>query len=137
MACLPNRNTPRNAARLDIHTAAAACAISRLSTTQIGEQFLAILHGRESSFSDFCKVIGNPEKPEDRRRFPNDWSATRLRIFARDGHVCTYCGSNHRLECDHVVPVSRGGSEDDTNLTTACRSCNTSKRDRLISEWMN
>jgi len=65
------------------------------------------------------------------------WSQTRLRIFARDRYQCRYCKSFAvRLECDHVIPVSRGGSNDDKNLVTGCFSCNRSKRDKLLSEWV-
>lgn len=64
------------------------------------------------------------------------WRRIRLRIFKRDGWACTYCGTSAEpLECDHIVPISRGGSNDDSNLTTACRRCNRSKRAKLLSEW--
>jgi hypothetical protein len=64
------------------------------------------------------------------------WMRIRERIFHRDKFTCTYCGNDREtLECDHVVPVSRGGSHDDANLTTACRTCNRSKRAQLLSEW--
>ena len=36
-----------------------------------------------------------------------------------------------RLWIDHAV----SGSHDDENLVTACRTCNRSKRDKLITEW--
>lgn len=65
----------------------------------------------------------------------SEWSKVRIMVFERDGHVCTYCGSTEQLECDHIVPVSRGGGNDLMNLTTACRSCNRSKGDKLVSEW--
>jgi HNH endonuclease len=64
------------------------------------------------------------------------WQETRLRIFARDNSTCRYCGEvDYPLECDHVVPVSRGGSSEDSNLVAACFLCNRSKRDLLIVEW--
>lgn len=64
------------------------------------------------------------------------WQAIRERIFARDDYTCAYCSARGvKLECDHVVPVSRGGSHDDENLTTACFDCNRSKRDKLPGEW--
>jgi 5-methylcytosine-specific restriction endonuclease McrA len=68
----------------------------------------------------------------------DEWKTTRKRIFARDGYICTYCGAGSRnLECDHIVPVSRGGLNDDDNLTTSCRSCNRSKSNKLLSEWIH
>lgn len=42
---------------------------------------------------------------------------------------------NHSFYIDHVVPISKGGSNEDTNLVTACLPCNRSKRDKLVSEW--
>jgi 5-methylcytosine-specific restriction endonuclease McrA len=64
------------------------------------------------------------------------WREARDRVFARDDFTCVYCGDRGgKLECDHIVPVARGGSDVDENLATACLSCNRSKRDMLVSEW--
>ena len=73
-----------------------------------------------------------------RRRGMSDYSWRKLRqeIFDRDGGECQYCGSFDDLTCDHIVPLVRGGSNDPDNLTTACRSCNSSKGDRLVEEWV-
>lgn len=64
-----------------------------------------------------------------------NWESLRSAVFARDGHRCTYCGSDENLQCDHIHPRAKGGADVLSNLTTACRSCNASKRDRLLSEW--
>ena len=65
------------------------------------------------------------------------WREIRERIFARDDYTCQYCGKRGvKLECDHVHPVSKGGSHDDENLKTACFDCNRSKRDKLLTEWV-
>lgn len=52
--------------------------------------------------------------------------AKRLRIFERDGNVCLACGSVRKLTLDHVVPLSKGGSNRDDNLQTLCAGCNNS-----------
>lgn len=71
-----------------------------------------------------------------RRRRLSRWDRLRSFIFSRDGYVCKYCGSDKTpLHCDHVIPVTRGGSDDPSNLTTSCKFCNLSKGDRLLSEW--
>lgn len=49
------------------------------------------------------------------------------KIFARDGHKCVACGSGPPLEVDHIIPVSLGGSGDETNLQSLCRPCNRRK----------
>lgn len=59
----------------------------------------------------------------------------RFSIYARDGHACVYCGDTEKLSLDHVVPRSKGGCDSETNLVTACQPCNSSKKDRDLSEW--
>lgn len=64
------------------------------------------------------------------------WEQIRRRIFSRDNFTCRYCGViGGILECDHVIPVSRGGNNDDSNLATACFPCNRAKRARMLPEW--
>lgn len=60
----------------------------------------------------------------------------RFHIFDRDDHRCQYCGrcpewDDVRLEVDHIVPKSRGGTDRPSNLVTACFDCNRGKRDHL------
>ena len=70
------------------------------------------------------------------RPCPEVWSKIRTSIFKRDNFTCTYCGERGgRLECDHIFPVSRGGSNDHDNLATACFICNRSKAGKTIAEW--
>lgn len=66
----------------------------------------------------------------------NEWKIIRERIFKRDNFTCVYCGATDKnLECDHVHPISKGGSNLDENLATACEPCNRSKKDKLLKEW--
>lgn len=54
----------------------------------------------------------------------------RFEIFRRDGFKCRYCGllaGETELTIDHVVPRTLGGSDDPTNLVTACKDCNAGK----------
>lgn len=48
-------------------------------------------------------------------------------IFNRDNNACLKCGSHHRLELDHIIPISRGGENKLSNLQTLCKTCNISK----------
>ncbi|HQR69331.1 MAG TPA: HNH endonuclease [Burkholderiaceae bacterium] len=62
---------------------------------------------------------------------------TKHRLFARDRHVCAYCGGHFpelELTVEHILPVSRGGRHEWTNVVTACRSCNTRKGNRRPEE---
>lgn len=54
----------------------------------------------------------------------------RYEVFRRDNHTCRYCGGTPpdvKLTVDHVTPVALGGSDEPTNLVTACRDCNAGK----------
>ena len=53
-------------------------------------------------------------------------------IYKRDDNKCQYCGSTRHLTIDHVIPKSKGGSEDWDNLVVACSQCNTKKGDKLL-----
>lgn len=48
---------------------------------------------------------------------------------------CIACGAIEDLTIDHIVPRSRGGSNDQSNLQCLCRSCNASKGARTMEEW--
>lgn len=64
------------------------------------------------------------------------WRSLRSQIFERDDYTCQYCGDRGvHLHCDHIVPVSRGGSNDISNLATSCQRCNQSKGCKTIEEW--
>jgi hypothetical protein len=72
---------------------------------------------------------------DGQRLSSDDWHIVRSIVLERDGHACTYCGSNKQLEGDHIVPLSHGGSNVFANLATACRSCNVSKGSKTLKEW--
>lgn len=56
-------------------------------------------------------------------------------IFNRDGRACQHCASASNLAVDHKLPVSRGGTNEENNLHTLCKPCNTAKRDRTWEEF--
>jgi len=48
-------------------------------------------------------------------------------VWNRDSGRCVQCGSNQRLEFDHVIPVALGGANSARNLQLLCETCNRSK----------
>lgn len=80
-------------------------------------------------------------KKRERLHYINaaEWRGIRKQVFKRDNYTCVYCkasGENIVLECDHVIPFSKGGSDELENLVTACFSCNRSKRDKSLEEFL-
>ena len=58
---------------------------------------------------------------------------SRENIYLRDGFTCQYCAipfPAKQLTLDHVVPASKFGRKDWTNVVTACRDCNHRKGNR-------
>lgn len=48
-------------------------------------------------------------------------------VWNRDGGRCVRCGTNQKLEFDHIIPHSKGGADTYRNLQLLCESCNRSK----------
>ncbi len=48
-------------------------------------------------------------------------------VWNRDGGRCIRCGSQDRLEFDHIIPVALGGANTARNLQLLCEICNRSK----------
>ena len=63
----------------------------------------------------------------------------RLAIYLRDGLACAWCGEGIedgvKLTLDHLTPHSRQGSNDQTNLVTACHRCNSSRGSRSVQKF--
>jgi 5-methylcytosine-specific restriction endonuclease McrA len=67
----------------------------------------------------------------------NQAKFSRRNLFERDKCTCQYCGlrlPSRDLTIDHVMPKSRGGQTDWTNVVVACVKCNTRKSNRTPAE---
>ncbi len=60
----------------------------------------------------------------------------RFKILQRDKFTCQYCGGTpelgYTLHVDHILPKSKGGKAEESNLITACWLCNTGKSDGAL-----
>lgn len=54
-------------------------------------------------------------------------------IKTRDNYTCVYCGGKGTT-IDHVIPRSRGGSDDWSNKVACCFPCNQLKGDQTLEE---
>ncbi|HOM52356.1 MAG TPA: HNH endonuclease signature motif containing protein [Phycisphaerae bacterium] len=62
------------------------------------------------------------------RHIPRD---VRQRVYQKYGGRCAECGSNQYLEFDHIIPVTKGGSNSEQNVQLLCRRCNLKKSDKI------
>jgi Holliday junction DNA helicase RuvB len=58
-------------------------------------------------------------------------SAVRREVWRRDGGKCARCGSRKNLEYDHIIPVSKGGSNTARNIELLCEEHNRAKSDLI------
>jgi hypothetical protein len=67
-----------------------------------------------------------------------NWS-TSIREYVKEREqpdVCIYCGKKGDLTLEHILPRSRGGPDTADNAVFVCRTCNCSKGDRRLYEWV-
>ncbi len=58
-------------------------------------------------------------------------------IYWKQNGKCAYCDKelNGKFSIDHILPVSRGGTNWPNNIALCCSSCNSSKNNKTIEEW--
>ena len=59
----------------------------------------------------------------------------RYDVLRRDGFRCVLCGMSAKdgaiLHVDHIIPVSKGGKSELSNLRTLCEKCNIGKSNKI------
>lgn len=84
----------------------------------------------------YCRRIKDAEKYRQSAQYQRSIMTDSLRydVMKRDRFHCVICGSGAedgvRLHVDHIVPVSKGGKTEMSNLRTLCERCNLGKRDK-------
>ena len=88
-----------------------------------------------------CAKTDRPRRVPWRRRSSGRLvpAAVRRDVWKRDGHQCAFIGGNGRrcearrgLECDHIVPVARGGEATVSNVRLLCRAHNQFEAERVF-----
>jgi len=59
-------------------------------------------------------------------------SSVKREVWRRDEGRCVECGRNGKLEFDHIIPLSEGGSDTVRNLQLLCEKCNRSKSNEIM-----
>ena len=80
-------------------------------------------------------VAANTRRRNARRKHNGIFKITKKELRKLLSMPCFYCGSLERQTIDHVIPIVKGGTDSIGNLVTACKACNSQKRDMTIMEW--
>ena len=120
----------------------ASCLYARDAVTwTLGEPCLAV-HGGinrvtgQRSVLDLHPIIAARGHARAKALNPTP-ALTNAALFARDQHLCLYCGNNvprQQLTRDHVMPLSQGGRDLWENVVSACYSCNSRKGGRTPAQ---
>jgi hypothetical protein len=73
-------------------------------------------------------VARQEEKEGGRPAIPEE---VRIAVWRRDEGKCVKCGSREKLEYDHIIPISKGGSNTVRNIELLCEKCNREKSDNI------
>lgn len=72
-------------------------------------------------------TVHNLIPPHDKRR-----------IYDQQNGLCAYCGQHRNIKymtIDHIIPLSKGGTESLDNLQCTCKMCNRLKDNMLPHEF--
>lgn len=65
------------------------------------------------------------------RHIPSD---VQIAVWKRDNGKCVFCDSSEKLHFDHIIPFSKGGSNEIDNIQILCAKCNLKKHDKVGGE---
>ena len=95
----------------------------------------------EQKISDFIQQRGLDPYGPYLLDFASVSEQVRYDVLKRDEGRCVLCGASGRdgvrLEVDHIVPRSKGGSNEPVNLQTLCAHCNRGKSNRDDTDFRN
>ena len=78
----------------------------------------------------YLEIHDHPtERAKRREPIPDD---VKMFVWKRDGGRCVKCESREKLEFDHIIPLSKGGSNTARNIQLLCEKCNREKGGDLI-----
>ena len=84
-----------------------------------------------------ANALTDPPKRTDLGELPN-YRTHRHRLYGEQEGVCASCGTHFPfrvMDVDHILPISRGGTDHPDNLQLLCSGCNRSKGGRTMAEW--
>ena len=107
-----------------------------LEPTDLAELQLHIKHPAIRLDKDLTRIRHEVEAFENQERLPSARreripDSVRLFVWQRDSGVCIRCGTNQKLEFDHIIPVAEGGTNTERNIQLLCETCNRQKGKRI------
>lgn len=95
-------------------------------------------HAKYSSISKkrrHLQIAADTRRRNARKKSNGIYFISKKELKRLNKGPCFYCGSTQCITIDHVVAIARGGTDSIGNLVSACKSCNSQKRQLTIMEW--
>lgn len=84
---------------------------------------------------ELYKVYSQKRRALKRNAAGNATAADIQARFDYHGNRCYYCGCDGKMQIEHRIPLSRGGTHHPANIVPACQSCNLSKATKTEKEF--
>jgi tetratricopeptide (TPR) repeat protein len=104
-----------------------AALLLKQGDRQRARKELARIYADNPNFDDWRGLRAELDAPTERQSRTTIPEDVRHAVWRRDEGRCVQCGSQEKLEFDHIIPVSRGGSNTERNLQLLCEPCNRAK----------
>lgn len=89
---------------------------------------------KDFSGSELAKIYWGRINPNQHNKRRCIKPSLRFKILHRDNSTCQVCGvtaaDGAKLQIDHILPVSKGGTNEESNLRVLCSECNIGRGDR-------
>lgn len=85
-----------------------------------------------SGFDWYCKEC---HKIKNREYYSKTTLKDRFEFLKKFNFTCQYCGRTPpevKFHIDHIFPRSKGGTDEESNLTLACDDCNIGKGNKVL-----
>ena len=93
---------------------------------------------RASEHGKLIRRINEASRRARKENAPGSYSSSDvIKQYEAQRGLCWWCSQpvQEKYHIDHVIPLSRGGSNNPGNIVIACPTCNISKSDKLPQEW--
>ena len=111
----------------------------RMSDRKINNPIFKLQHNlRSSNHQNLKRALEYYNNGKSDKLPTKSPSRMLLKLYEIQNHNCPYCSNNMKddIHIDHIIPLSKGGSNEVYNLILCCSSCNLRKNAKELDVWL-